>query len=54
MSTALYLLRAKQIGFTLDELDTMTTGMVFDCLVENSNDNETYDLLPSQEDFNNF
>jgi len=54
MTTALYLLRAKQIGFTLEELDTMTTGMVFDCLVENSNDSETYDLLATQEDFNNF
>ena len=54
MTTALYLLRAKQVGFTLAELDDMTTGMVFDCLVENSNDNAEYDLLPTQEDFDNF
>lgn len=54
MTTALYLLRAKQMGFTIAELDEITTGMVFDCLVESSNDNATYDLLPSQEDFDNF
>lgn len=54
MTTALYLLRAKQVGFNISELDEITTGMVFDCLVENSNDNEKYDLLPSQEDFDSF
>lgn len=53
MTTALYLLRAKQVGFTLDELDDVSTGMVFDVLVENSNDNETYDILPTQDDFDN-
>lgn len=54
MTSALYLLRAKQLGFTLKDLDEITTGMVFDCLVESSNDNEEYDLLPTQEDFDNF
>ena len=54
MTTALYLLRAKQLGFTIDELDEMTTGMVFDCLVESGNDNEKYDLMPTQEDFDRF
>lgn len=54
MTTALYLLRAKQVGFTLAELDEITTGMVFDCMVESANDNADYDLLPTQEDFDNF
>lgn len=54
MTTGLFLLRAKQLGFSMADLDAVSTGMVFDCLVEQSNDNETYDLLPTQEDFDRF
>ena len=30
MNTAVYLLRAKQIGLTLEELDQLSMGMVLD------------------------
>lgn len=42
------------MGFSIDDLDHVSTGMVFDCMSENINDDLKYDLLPTQEDFDNF
>ena len=51
MTTALFLLRAVQIGLNLDDLDGLEYGAVVDMMTENSNDDLTYDTVASQEDF---
>lgn len=51
MNTAVYLLRAKQLGLTLAEMDNLDEGMVIDMLIENSNDTVQYATKASQEDF---
>lgn len=54
MNSAIYFLRAKQIGLTLAELDDLTVGFVIDMIVEASNDNFDYPKLATQEDFDSF
>lgn len=54
MTTALFLLRAKEIGLSLDELDELEIGEVFDMYAEKSNDAEEYPELATQEDFDKF
>lgn len=54
MSTALFLLRCKQLGFTLADLDEMTIGMVIDVFTENANDSYEYDEIATEEDINSF
>lgn len=51
MTTALYLLRCKQMGFSLWELEYLSTGQVFDVFTESSNDSAKYARVASQEDF---
>ena len=36
------MLRAAEMGLSLDLLDQMTVGMVYDMLIEKANDRETY------------
>ena len=51
MSTALYLLRAVQIGISVADLDLLTVGMVNDMYTESFNDREGgYAEVASQED----
>lgn len=53
----MYLLRAKQMGLTLEELDQMEEGQVMDILAEAANDavaDEVYCEVATQEDFNRF
>ena len=54
MSTALFLLRAAQLGIPIRDLELLTIGMVTDMLIEAGNDECEYDLLPTQEDFDKF
>lgn len=54
MSTALILLRAVQTGLTLDDLDSLSLGMVYDILTEASNDDCEYRQVATQEDFDRF
>lgn len=54
MTTALFLLRAVQMGLTLDDLDCLEYGTVVDMMIEAGNDNETYNLVATQEDFDRF
>lgn len=54
MTTALFLLRCKQVGFTLDELDRLDVGMIYDVFTESGNDSETYAPVATQSDFDNF
>ena len=51
MTTALFTLRCKQVGFSLDELDTISVGQVLDIFTESGNDNYKYPQLASQEDY---
>lgn len=51
MTTALFLLRCKQLGFTLDELDQLSTGQIFDVFTESGNDNCEYARVATQDDF---
>lgn len=54
MTTSLFLLRSKENHFTLEELDQLSTGEVFDVFTEIDNDSAQYDRVPTQADFDNF
>lgn len=57
MNTAVYLLRAKQVGLTLVELDQMEEGQVMDLLIEQGNDmvaDEVYCEVADQAAFDAF
>ncbi|MBR3376313.1 MAG: hypothetical protein IKH82_03255 [Clostridiales bacterium] len=56
MTTALYILRAKQLGLTIEEMDLLSEGMIYDMITESQNDTveDAYTELATQEDFDNF
>lgn len=54
MNTALYILRAKQIGLSLSEMEELDEGFITDMIIESNNDGCEYKLLASQEDFDSF
>lgn len=54
MTTALITLRAKQAGFTFDELSLMSLGFLYEILTELSNDSFDYPLKATQDDINSF
>ena len=54
MTTALFLLRAYQIGMKLDDLDELEAGTVFDIMTESVNDDYKYKQVASQDDFDRF
>ena len=54
MTTALFLLRCKQLGLSMTELDLLTVGMVDEMFIERDNDDCEYQQLATQEDFNLF
>lgn len=54
MNTALYILRAKQIGLTLSEMEELEEGFITDMIIESNNDHCDYKELASQEDFDKF
>ena len=45
------MLRAVQMGLTMDDLDGLEYGMVVDMMTENSNDDCEYNTVATQEDF---
>lgn len=51
MTTALFLLRCKQLNFTLAELEELPAGLVMDCFTEHANDDYDYMPLATQDDF---
>lgn len=53
-TVALYILRAKQVGLTFDELNTMSFGFVMDILTELSNDGYDYPIKATQGDIDHF
>lgn len=51
MTSALMVLRAKQVGFTLDEMDSLTWGQLMDVIIESTNDNYKYPKLGTKSDY---
>lgn len=49
-----FMLRCAELGLTMDDLDSMTMGMVYDLLIERANDHEQYSYRATQEDFDRF
>lgn len=49
-----YLLRCKQLGLSIDELDYLSCGMVWDLLTEQSNDECDYPKIAEQKQFDEF
>lgn len=55
MTTALFLLRATQVGVSIAELELLTIGMVNDMYIEYANDYEgEYETVATQEDIDAF
>lgn len=53
-TTGLFMLRCKELGFTVMELEQISFGLVMDMMVEKSNDEFNYPYKASQDDFNRF
>lgn len=53
-TTALYLLRATQIGLTMADLGFLDIGLVLDIITEAGNDNYDYKQVAQQSDFDKF
>ena len=54
MNTALYILRAKQMGLSLSEMEELEEGFITDMIIESNNDSCEYKELATQEDFDRF
>ena len=54
MTTALYDLRAVQLGLSLLDLDSMTMGMFADMFAERANDDFAYAQTATADDYANF
>lgn len=54
MTTALFVLRAVQMGLTLDDLDGLESGTILDMIIERDNDDCAYKPVATQEDFDRF
>ena len=54
MTSALYDLRAAQLGLSLNDLESITMGMFCDMFTERANDDYNYAALATQEDMQNF
>ena len=55
MTTALFLLRAIQLGISIRDLDLLTIGLVNDMFVESCNDEyKGWKKLATQDDFDRF
>jgi len=54
MTTGLYLLRCKELGLTVFELEEIDFGLVMDMLTEQGNDSHKYPYKATQKDFDKF
>ena len=56
VNTAVFMLRAKQLGFSLAELDSVEEGLVMDMIIESGNDlcDDEYRQVATQSDFDSF
>ena len=55
MNTAVFMVRAKQMGLTLIEMDELEEGFIMDMIIESGNDNyDGYREVATQSDFDSF
>ena len=55
MTTPLFLLRCKQLGLSMTELDMLTIGLINDMFTERENDDyDVWNEMASQSDFDAF
>lgn len=54
MNTAIYILRALQVGLSIEDIEQLSVGMVYDILTEYGNDSCEYDQKATQADFDKF
>lgn len=54
MTTGLFMLRCKELGLSVAELEEIDYGLVMDMLIEQGNDEHDYPSKATQEDFNRF
>ena len=54
MNTGLFMLRCKELGFSVEELDHVEFGLVLDMLTEKGNDEYKYPYKANQKDFDKF
>ncbi len=54
LTTALYILRAVQVGLHVNDLDALDMGDVMDIITESSNDSAEYKQVATQADFDRF
>lgn len=52
--TPTYLLRCKQMGFGIEELDLLEYGMILDMMIESGNDTVKYPKKATQAQFREF
>ena len=54
MTTPLFLLRCKQLSFSMTELDLLTIGIINDMFTERENDEYDYPIIADQDAFDAF
>lgn len=54
MTTALFMLRAVQVGISVSDMDLLSIGLLLDMFTEAQNDSYKYPDMATQEDFNKF
>lgn len=54
MNTAIYMLRAKQMGLSIADMEELEEGFIVDMMVESGNDNFEYKEVANQDDFDKF
>ncbi len=54
MTTPLFLLRCKQLGFSMTELDLLTIGLINDMFTERENDEYDYPMKADQAAYDSF
>nr|DAT22451.1 MAG TPA: hypothetical protein [Caudoviricetes sp.]DAX39789.1 MAG TPA: hypothetical protein [Caudoviricetes sp.]DAX56354.1 MAG TPA: hypothetical protein [Caudoviricetes sp.] len=48
------MLRCKELGLSMDELDELDAGMIYDMLAEKINDDYEWDVMASESDIDKF
>ncbi len=54
MTTPLFMLRCLQIGLSINDMDNVSIGLVYDMFTELNNDDYEYPQMASQEDYDSF
>lgn len=54
MTTPLLFLRCIQMGLSINEIEELELGFIFDIFAEKANDELNYPEIATQDDFDNF